>query len=61
MELFSDLPDNSYPMQNPSSFTELSNIFDRTFTSVMAGEVTPEEGCKNAAEEMRAAVAANPD
>lgn len=61
MELFNDLPDNSYPMQNPSSFAELSNIFDRTFTSVMAGEITPEEGCSRAAEEMRAAVAANPD
>ena len=36
-------------------------IFDRAFSSVMAGEISPEDGCKQAAEEMRAAVKANPD
>ena len=52
-DIFDTLPDGSYPMQNPTSFTEISNIFDRAFS--------PEDGCKQAAEEMRAAVKANPD
>ncbi|MEI2991099.1 MAG: hypothetical protein V8T85_05665 [Blautia faecicola] len=60
-DIFDTLPDGSYPMQNPTSFTEISNIFDRAFSSVMAGEISPEDGCKQAAEEMRAAVKANPD
>lgn len=60
-DIFDTLPDGSYPMQNPTSFTEISNIFDRAFSSVMTGEISPEDGCKQAAEEMRAAVKANPD
>lgn len=58
--LFDDLPNGSYPMQSPAAFTEISNIFDRTFSSVISGETTAEKGCKAAAEEMRAALAANP-
>lgn len=57
MELFEDLPAGSYPMQAPAAFPEISNIFDRCFSSVMSGEVTAEEACKAAAEEMRIAIA----
>ena len=58
-ELFdlTNMPAESYPMQSPVAFTEISNIFDRCFSSVMSGEVSAEEACKAAAEEMRAAIA----
>ena len=52
-----NMPAESYPMQSPVAFTEISNIFDRCFSSVMSGEVSAEEACKAAAEEMRAAIA----
>ena len=60
-DIFDNLPDGSFPMQNPTSFPEISNIFDRAFTSIMAEEISPADGCRQAAEEMRAAVAQNPD
>lgn len=59
-DLFDSLPGDAYPMQNPVSFPEISNTFDRYFSAVMAGELSPAEGCKQAAEEMRAALKANP-
>lgn len=59
MDLFDvdGMPAESYPMQSPAAFTEVSNIFDRCFTSVMSGDVSAEEACKAAAEEMRMAIA----
>lgn len=56
MDLFEGLPSDAYPMQASKDFPEISNIFDRAFTSVMAGEATAEESCKTAAEEMRSAM-----
>ncbi len=51
------MPEESYPMQSPAAFTEVSNIFDRCLSSVMSGEISAEAACKAAAEEMRMAIA----
>ncbi len=58
-ELFDveSMPSESYPMQSPVAFTEISNIFDRCFSSVMSGEISAQDACKAAANEMRKAIA----
>ena len=48
-------------MQNPTSFTEISNNIDRAFSTVMAEKISTEDGCKQAEEDLKAAVIENPN
>lgn len=56
-DMFATLADDAYPLQNPACFTELANIWNNVFSAAMEGQVTAEEACKDAAEQIRTAQA----
>ena len=59
-EFFVTSADIAVAVQSPPSYSDLESIFNRYFGAVIAGEISPEEACMLAAEEMRDALRRNP-
>lgn len=52
-EIFFDMPANAAPMQNPSYFAEIGNVWQNAYTTALAGETDAVTACADAAAEMR--------
>ncbi|MCI9137244.1 MAG: sugar ABC transporter substrate-binding protein [Lachnospiraceae bacterium] len=51
-EIWRESADNAVPLQAPSCYAEMTNIFDKYMTKIFADEISVEEGLEKATEEI---------